>query len=83
MSGNLETRSIFDELRSFDTGGYFDLGHPLLNRIAHSFIKAAGVPNTLSFCVCLSVYVFDHLSFKLIFFFFLNLKDRSGSGSFA
>ncbi|XP_051130061.1 outer envelope pore protein 16-2, chloroplastic [Andrographis paniculata] len=44
MSGsNLETRSLIDELRSFDSGGYFDLGHPLLNRIAESFVKAAGI----------------------------------------
>ncbi|KAL0367790.1 UNVERIFIED_CONTAM: Outer envelope pore protein 16-2, chloroplastic [Sesamum radiatum] len=44
MSGsNLETRSLIDELRSFDSGGFFDLGHPLLNRVAESFIKAAGI----------------------------------------
>lgn len=35
--------SLLDELRSFDKGGFLDLGHPLLNRIAHSFITAAGV----------------------------------------
>ncbi|KZV40328.1 outer envelope pore protein 16-2, chloroplastic [Dorcoceras hygrometricum] len=28
---------------SFDKGGFFDLGHPLLNRIAESFVKAAGI----------------------------------------
>ncbi|KAK9673014.1 hypothetical protein RND81_12G140200 [Saponaria officinalis] len=43
MPGNLETRSLMDELGSFDKGGMFDLGHPLLNRIAHAFIKAAGI----------------------------------------
>ncbi|KAG9457906.1 hypothetical protein H6P81_002414 [Aristolochia fimbriata] len=43
MSSNLETRSLMDELRSFDKGGFFDFGHPLLNRIAESFIKAAGI----------------------------------------
>ncbi|PIN05353.1 hypothetical protein CDL12_22110 [Handroanthus impetiginosus] len=44
MSGsNLETRSLIDELRSFDSGGFFDLGHPLLNRMAESFVKAAGI----------------------------------------
>ncbi|KAF3779742.1 Outer envelope pore protein 16-2 [Nymphaea thermarum] len=36
-------RSLLDELRSFDKGGLFDLGHPLLNRIAESFVKAAGI----------------------------------------
>ncbi|KAA8518144.1 hypothetical protein F0562_015618 [Nyssa sinensis] len=43
MGSNLETRSLLDELRSLDKGGLFDLGHPLLNRIAESFIKAAGI----------------------------------------
>ncbi|KAH6789230.1 Mitochondrial import inner membrane translocase subunit Tim17/Tim22/Tim23 family protein [Perilla frutescens var. frutescens] len=44
MSGtNLETRSLIDELRSFDSGGFFDLGHPMLNRMAESFIRAAGI----------------------------------------
>lgn len=46
MSGsnsNLETRSFLDELKSFDKNGFFDLGHPLLNRIAESFVKAAGI----------------------------------------
>ncbi|KAJ8767349.1 hypothetical protein K2173_017393 [Erythroxylum novogranatense] len=40
---NLETRSLLDEIRSFDKGCSFDLGHPLLNRIAESFVKAAGI----------------------------------------
>ncbi|XP_012487451.1 outer envelope pore protein 16-2, chloroplastic [Gossypium raimondii] len=43
MATSLETRSLLDELRSFDKGGFFDLGHPLLNRIAESFVKAAGI----------------------------------------
>ncbi|XP_042027214.1 uncharacterized protein LOC121774395 [Salvia splendens] len=44
MSGsNLETRSLIEKLRSFDSGGFFDLGHPLLNRMAESFVRAAGV----------------------------------------
>ncbi len=42
-NSNLETRSLLDELSSFEKGGFFDLGHPLLNRIAESFVKAAGV----------------------------------------
>ncbi|XP_057545051.1 outer envelope pore protein 16-2, chloroplastic [Amaranthus tricolor] len=36
-------RSMMDELRSFEKEDFFDLGHPLLNRILHSFIKAAGI----------------------------------------
>ncbi|XP_062155132.1 outer envelope pore protein 16-2, chloroplastic isoform X2 [Alnus glutinosa] len=40
---NMETRSLLDELRSFETGGFLDLGHPLLNRMADSFVKAAGI----------------------------------------
>ncbi|KAK6913708.1 hypothetical protein RJ641_021029 [Dillenia turbinata] len=43
MTGDLETRTLLDELRSFNKGGLFDLGHPLLNRIAESFVKAAGI----------------------------------------
>ncbi|OIW00145.1 hypothetical protein TanjilG_29135 [Lupinus angustifolius] len=42
-SSNLETRSVLDELSSFNKGGLFDLGHPLLNRILESFVKAAGI----------------------------------------
>lgn len=45
---NLESRSLLDEFRGFDKGGFFDLGHPLLNRIAESFLKAAGVSNQLT-----------------------------------
>ncbi|KAI3991236.1 hypothetical protein MKX01_022457 [Papaver californicum] len=41
---NLESRSLFDEIRSYNKhGGLFDLGHPLLNRVAESFVKAAGI----------------------------------------
>ncbi|XP_077218646.1 mitochondrial import inner membrane translocase subunit Tim17/Tim22/Tim23 family protein [Tasmannia lanceolata] len=36
-------RSLLDELRSFDKDGFFDLGHPLLNRMFESFVKAAGI----------------------------------------
>lgn len=43
MSSNLETKTLLDEIRSFDKGCFFDLGHPLLNRVAESFVKAAGV----------------------------------------
>ncbi|CAH9120493.1 unnamed protein product [Cuscuta epithymum] len=42
-STNLETRSLLDEIRGFDNGALFDLGHPLLNRVAESFVKAAGI----------------------------------------
>ncbi|KAJ4955767.1 hypothetical protein NE237_012550 [Protea cynaroides] len=42
-NSNLETRSLLDELRNFDKSGFLDLGHPLLNRIAESFVKAAGI----------------------------------------
>lgn len=49
MSSNLETRSLLEELRDFEKGGLFDLGHPLLNRIAESFVKAAGVLLSLLF----------------------------------
>lgn len=43
----LDNRSFLDDFRSFDKGGFFDLGHPLLNRITESFVKAAGVSLSL------------------------------------
>ncbi|KAK1317828.1 hypothetical protein QJS10_CPA05g00246 [Acorus calamus] len=44
MNGVNNPTSLLDELRSFDTGGgFFDFGHPLLNRVAHCFVKAAGI----------------------------------------
>ncbi|KAH6769607.1 Mitochondrial import inner membrane translocase subunit Tim17/Tim22/Tim23 family protein [Perilla frutescens var. hirtella] len=39
---NLETRSFLDELKNFENV-FFDFGHPLLNRIAESFVRAAGI----------------------------------------
>ncbi|AES65031.1 Mitochondrial inner membrane translocase subunit Tim17/Tim22/Tim23/peroxisomal protein PMP24 [Medicago truncatula] len=42
-SSEVETRALLDEICSFDRKGLFDLGHPLLNRIAESFVKAAGI----------------------------------------
>jgi SNF family Na+-dependent transporter len=58
---NMETRSLLDELRSFETGGFLDLGHPLLNRMADSFVKAAGVTFyslSLSLSLSLSIYIY-------------------------
>lgn len=47
-NSNMETRSLLDDLRNLDKGGgLFDLGHPLLNRMAESFVKAAGVLSLL------------------------------------
>jgi hypothetical protein len=59
---NMETRSLLDELRSFETGGFLDLGHPLLNRMADSFVKAAGVTFyslSLSLSLSLSIYIYQ------------------------
>uniref|UniRef100_A0A0R0G1E5 Uncharacterized protein n=1 Tax=Glycine max TaxID=3847 RepID=A0A0R0G1E5_SOYBN len=42
-SSDLETRSLLDELCNFNKKGLLDLGHPLLNRIFESFVKAAGI----------------------------------------
>ncbi|EPS72464.1 hypothetical protein M569_02294, partial [Genlisea aurea] len=36
-----ETRSFLDDIRNFDRGCFFDLGHPILNRMADSFVRAA------------------------------------------
>ncbi|KAF2308271.1 hypothetical protein GH714_039880 [Hevea brasiliensis] len=37
------TSKLLDEVRGFEKGCFFDLGHPLLNRVAESFVKAAGI----------------------------------------
>lgn len=38
-----EGRSFLDELKKLDGQSFFDFGHPLLNRVAESFVKAAGI----------------------------------------
>ncbi|XP_054805358.1 outer envelope pore protein 16-2, chloroplastic-like isoform X2 [Prosopis cineraria] len=43
-SSNLDSRSLMQELRSFDNEvPLFDFGHPLLNRVSNSFLKAAAI----------------------------------------
>ncbi|XP_040999854.1 outer envelope pore protein 16-2, chloroplastic-like isoform X2 [Juglans microcarpa x Juglans regia] len=42
-SRKMETSSSTRSLNLLDNGGFFDLGHPLLNRIADSFFKASGI----------------------------------------
>jgi hypothetical protein len=42
-SSQVETRTLLEEVCNFDRKGLFDLGHPLVNRIAESFVKAAGI----------------------------------------
>lgn len=44
--GKLETRTLLDEIRDMDNGWLFDFGHPLINRVAECFFKAAGVPSS-------------------------------------
>lgn len=57
MSGSsnssLETRTFLDEVRGLEKNWMVDLGHPLLNRVAESFVKAAGVrpPSHSPFCL--------------------------------
>lgn len=48
-------RKVMDEIRSFEKASLFDLGHPLLNRIADSFVKAAGV-SFIIFHLCVNIY---------------------------
>lgn len=45
MSSNssLATRTFVDEVSSLEKNWTLDLGHPLLNRVAESFVKAAGI----------------------------------------
>nr|AAV84280.1 dehydration up-regulated putative membrane pore protein [Xerophyta humilis] len=41
---SLDTRTFTDEIKGgWDKGWMFDLGHPLLNRVTESFVKAAGI----------------------------------------
>ncbi|XP_074580469.1 outer envelope pore protein 16-2, chloroplastic [Curcuma longa] len=43
-NGKMETtRTVLDKIRDLDDRWLFDLGHPFLNRIAESFVKAAGI----------------------------------------
>ncbi|XP_023514076.1 outer envelope pore protein 16-2, chloroplastic-like isoform X3 [Cucurbita pepo subsp. pepo] len=43
-SRSLENRSVVDEIKCSQGGTFlYDFGHPLLNRVADSFIKAAGI----------------------------------------
>ncbi|XP_028751729.1 uncharacterized protein LOC114711485 [Neltuma alba] len=43
-SKNLDSRSLIQGLRSFDNEvPLFDFGHPLLNRVSNSFLKAAAI----------------------------------------
>lgn len=40
----LDSRTLMQELRSFDNEvPFFDFGHPLLNRVSNSFLKAAAI----------------------------------------
>ncbi|KAM3253986.1 hypothetical protein ACQJBY_047857 [Aegilops geniculata] len=43
MGSRLDARTLKDEVASMDRLPLLDLGHPLLNRVADSFIRAAGV----------------------------------------
>ncbi|XP_062208404.1 outer envelope pore protein 16-2, chloroplastic-like [Phragmites australis] len=43
MGSRLDTRTLKDEVASMDRPWLLDLGHPLLSRVADSFIRAAGV----------------------------------------
>lgn len=38
-----EARKLVEEVRGLEKNWMLDLGHPLLNRVADSFVKAAGV----------------------------------------
>ncbi|KAI4966964.1 hypothetical protein ZWY2020_034652 [Hordeum vulgare] len=42
MGSRLDARTLKDEVASMDRRPLLDLGHPLLNRVADSFIRAAG-----------------------------------------
>lgn len=40
---DMNGKSIIDEIKKFNGESLFDLGHPLLNGVAESFVKAAGI----------------------------------------
>lgn len=48
MGSRLDARTLKDEVASMDRRPLLDLGHPLLNRVADSFIRAAGVRALIS-----------------------------------
>lgn len=79
-SSEVETRALLDKVSSFDKNeGLFNLGHPLLNRIAECFVKAAGVSSIqynpfLFFSVSISSSMCFHSSY-----YSPSLPDRSGS----
>ncbi|KAK8684565.1 hypothetical protein V6N13_040587 [Hibiscus sabdariffa] len=45
---NMKQSKAMESRTLDDNGGFFDLGHPLLNHVAHSFLKASGVRNRSS-----------------------------------
>ena len=81
----LEKKTFMNELPSFDKGGFLDLGHPLLNRIADSFLKAAGACHlSLSLSLFLYIYIYIyvcvHIKVNNICCTILTFSDRSYSG---
>jgi len=50
----VEGKSILDDYNKFDWQTCFDLGHPLLNRIAESFVGVRpSESSTYFFAICL------------------------------
>lgn len=70
-SSNLETRSLLDELSTFNKGGLFDFGHPLVNRIAESFVKAAGV--SIRICIYFIFSLFTNISLSFSHWFHIQI----------
>lgn len=66
-SGKMETRTAMYEIKDLDDRWLFDLGHPFLNRIAASFIKATGVLLLLSLSFSFSLLLrFLHFTLRLV-----------------
>ena len=83
-----EAHKFVDEVRGLEKNWMLDLGHPLLNRVADSFVKAAGVctprlSRSLSITLCI---VYDSLFVKILNVFRLSFScndiytDRRDSG---
>ncbi|KAH0914897.1 hypothetical protein HID58_029343, partial [Brassica napus] len=47
-------KKVMNEIRSFQKANLFDLGHPLINRIADSFVKASGISPHVYACYHMS-----------------------------
>ena len=81
-----EAHKFVDEVRGLEKNWMLDLGHPLLNRVADSFVKAAGVCTPRLSPFPLLCILYDALFVKILNVFRLSFScndiytDRRDSG---